>query len=776
MLRLSGEILRGDGLTKILLVDDEPLLLDLERQILERKFGFTIEMVQSGEEALDILSTTHFDAIISDYSMPVMDGITLLRKIREKDKQIPFILFTVKEREAVAIEALNSGANFYVQKEETPHVAFAELAHKVTAAVELVRAEKDLRTQRDLAISCANSKDITKILSFCLSGAREASGLDTGAIYLIDEREQLSLRYSDGFSPKYEDHPIQAHLIPFFFSLLHNNENSFRDHEAVHLYSRILMNEEGIRSDAVIILMQHGRAIGLIHLASRTDPRVLAPPLQRSLHGIAIQIAGHISDRLAEDALYESQRKIKAILGNLPGMVYKCAFDEERTMEFVSEGSEVLTGYKPDDLVQNQTPTYTSLIHPDDRNSIMEVIGRAVTRRVQFRLTYRIITSQMKFRWVWEQGAGVYSSDGEIIGLEGFIVDINRQKVLDDQVKISQNRLNMLFSNMNAGCAIFHEVDGENRFVLIDMNSAAEAIEGRKKEDLIGVSFSEFFPETSPEVLHHALGRLMVSGQPQTLSRIPFGSPDKRFWRDVYMSRSHMGHTREVFLIYSDVTDRVRDEEQIMASLHEKELLLKEVHHRVKNNLQIISGILKLQAMRTADPITNEILQDCRNQVFSMASIHELLYSSRDISRISVLEYVSNLVNHLKQEYIGAVAEIEYIIDVDPDIILDIERCIPCGLILNELITNAVKYAFEPGNNGEIRVTFRHQNNLYQMIVSDNGRGMPDKSDRKPTTSLGTELVNRLTHQLRGEISISGEKGTTITIQFQDEPGGKLSK
>ena len=764
------------GVTKVLLVDDEPLLLDLERQILERKFGFVIETVQSGDEALKILNEVRFDAIISDYSMPLMDGITLLRKIRERDKLIPFILFTVKEREAVAIEALNSGANFYVQKEETPHVAFTELAHKVTAAVELVRAEEDLRIQRDLALSCANSKNISEILSFCLSGAVDASGLESGAVYLNDERDHLLLRHWSGFSQKYASHPLQAHLLPIFFPLLHTGESTFRDKETIGLYSQILFIEEGITSDAIIPLTHHGKVIGLLHLASHSDTRILPFNQQRSLHGIAIQIAGHISDRLAEDALVESQRKIKAILGNLPGMVYKCEFTEDRMMEFVSEGSEALTGYSPVNLVQDQNPTYTSLIHPDDRPRIMEVIRRAVAKKVQFRLTYRIMTSHMKFRWVWEQGAGVYGAEGEVIGLEGFIVDVTRQKVLDDQVKISQNRLHMLFSNMNAGCAIFHEVEGENRFTLIDMNHAAEVIEGRRKEDIIGLSFSDYFPQVLHEVLNPALDRLMNSGVPQTLSRVPFGTVDDCSWRDLYLSRSHLGHTREVFLIYSDVTDRVRDEEQIMASLHEKELLLKEVHHRVKNNLQIISGILKLQALRTSDPITNEILQDCRNQVFSMASIHELLYSSRDISRINVMEYVANLVNHLKQEYIGAVSEIEYLIDVEPDIVLDIERCIPCGLILNELITNSVKYAFEPGRKGEIRVSFTYKNNLFQMVVADNGRGMPSENEKKGGTSLGTELVNRLVHQLRGGISISGEKGTTITIEFQDDPGGKLSK
>lgn len=761
-------------MSRVLLVDDEPMLLNVERQILEKKFGFAIEVAESGAKALEMLRDSTFDAIISDYSMPEMNGLELLRKIRETDKQIPFILFTVRERDEIALEALNSGANFYVQKEDTPHIAFTELAHKVSTAVELVRAQKNLRIQRDLAISCADSKEIREILQFCLDAAKSVSNLDSLAIYLIDERENLTLSISDGFSESYSQHAIQAHLIPLFFSILRGTDSIFRDKQTISLYSRILAIEEEIHSDAIVSLTHHGKLIGLIHLASHIDDVVLSAQNKRSVQGIALQIAGHISDRQAEDALTESERKLKTLFGNLPGMVYKCAYDDERTMELVSEGSIALTGHSPEELVEKQNPSYHSLIHPEDRVRMMEVIERAVAKRVQFRLTYRIFTSSMKFKWVWEQGAGIYDDEGTVIGLEGFVIDITRQKMLDDQVKTSQNRLNMLFSTMNTGCTIFHEIEREGRFVLIEMNEAAERIEGRRKEELKGKLFEEMYASQDTEELIKAYKGLISDGKARTLSRQSFDTPRGRQWREVFLTLSLHGHGREIFMVFSDISDHVHDEEKIIASLHEKELLLKEVHHRVKNNLQIISGILKLQAMRTEDPVTSEILQDCRNQVFSMANIHEMLYNSRDISRIHVREYVENLINHLKQEYQGTGSLITFVTEIDPDIILDIERCIPCGLILNELITNAVKYAFEPGGEGEIRVSFRHQETMYIMEVADNGRGMSEDREKKPS-SLGTELVHRLTHQIHGSITVSGDNGTRISIKFHDNPSVKGS-
>lgn len=762
-------------MTRVLLVDDEPALLDIEGKILERKFGISVETAASGEEALEILKVSPFDAIVSDYSMPGIDGLTLLRRIREQDKQIPFILFTVKEREAVAIEALNSGANFYVQKEESPQVAFTELAHKINISVELVRAERNLRIQRDLAISCANTKELTDVLHLCLKAARDASNMDAAAIYLIDERNHLILQEAEGFSGAYADHAIQAHLIPLFFSILRSDDNIFRNADTIAQYSQVLTAEEAILSDCIISLQHHGNPIGLIHLVSHTLRQSLSPPMQQSVQGICVQISGHISDRIAEDALWESERMVKTLIGNLPGMVYKCEFSDERPMEFVSDGSIALTGHPPSDLIGEEGIGYTSLIHPDDRSRIMEVIRRAITRKVQYKLTYRIFTNSMKFKWVLEQGVGVYNDAGNVSGLEGFIIDITRQKVLDDQVKISQNRLNLLFTNMNAGCAIFLDKNRDGRYKLIEINKTACEIEGKSKDEMLGRSIFEFFSYPPPESLRIAIQDLITHGTAQNLPRIPIHTDRQRRWIEIYLSGSTIGDAQEIFLIYSDVTDRVKDEEQIIASLKEKELLLKEVHHRVKNNLQIIAGILKLQAMRTEDPLTNEILQDCRNQVFSMASIHELLYSSRDLGNISVHEYVGNLINHFKQEYQGSSKNITYVLDVDPSIILDIERCIPCGLILNELITNAVKYAFDPGEDGDIVVRFTHVNKTYQMQVSDNGKGMPP--DYKPGTrnSLGTELVTRLTHQLKGEMRVTGGKGTTITITFQDYPEEKGS-
>ncbi|MDD1724367.1 MAG: response regulator, partial [Methanospirillum sp.] len=163
---------------RILLVDDEPDLLELERHILEEKYGFSTLIASSGEEALTIFHEKQVDAIISDYSMPVMDGITLLRKIRQENTNIPFILFTIKEKEEIAIEALNNGATFYVQKETLPQIVFAELSHNIHKSVELFRAEKNLKIQRDLALANSQTNSLEETLPVCSRAIMDVSGTD----------------------------------------------------------------------------------------------------------------------------------------------------------------------------------------------------------------------------------------------------------------------------------------------------------------------------------------------------------------------------------------------------------------------------------------------------------------------------------------------------------------------------------------------------------------------------------------------------------------------
>jgi len=226
------------------------------------------------------------------------------------------------------------------------------------------------------------------------------------------------------------------------------------------------------------------------------------------------------------------------------------------------------------------------------------------------------------------------------------------------------------------------------------------------------------------------------------------------------------GGTKVLQAVVRDITERKRDEEEIKAALAEKEVLLKEIHHRVKNNLQVISSLLRLQSRYIQDRTVMEMLKESQNRVRSMALVHEHLYQSQDLSRIDFAEYIHNLASNLFQAYQVNSRSVKLNIKVAAAF-LNIDTAVPCGLIINELVSNSLKYAFKNKNYGELTIQFERQDrDLFLLTVSDNGRGFPPNIDYKNSGSLGLRLVCSLVRQLRGNIELEPGSGTIFQISF----------
>jgi len=215
-----------------------------------------------------------------------------------------------------------------------------------------------------------------------------------------------------------------------------------------------------------------------------------------------------------------------------------------------------------------------------------------------------------------------------------------------------------------------------------------------------------------------------------------------------------------------EITERMRAEEQIKVSLEEKEVLLKEIHHRVKNNLQVISSLLNLQSRCVEDQSVLELFQESQNRIRSMALIHEKLYRSQDLVRIDFAEYIRNLATHLVRSYRANLGPVNLKVDAN-DVSLSVDAAVPCGLIINELVSNSLKYAFIDGREGEIRIELRSdRDHQLTLIVGDNGVGFPKDLDFRHTESLGMQLVNTLTNQLGGTVELHSDGGTEFKITF----------
>jgi two-component sensor histidine kinase len=217
-----------------------------------------------------------------------------------------------------------------------------------------------------------------------------------------------------------------------------------------------------------------------------------------------------------------------------------------------------------------------------------------------------------------------------------------------------------------------------------------------------------------------------------------------------------------------DITERKQSEEIIKASLQEKDILLREIHHRVKNNLQVISGLLDLQAMSVGNPELMERLNESQSRIQAMAMVHEKLYSSKDFSRIDLADYVRTLSKDLFKSYKINPGKIDLIIQTDGVVYVDINKAIPCGLILNELISNALKHAFPGDRHGELQVLMGETKNAeIEIIIRDNGLGLPDDVDIHQPQTLGLDLVNGLIkNQLDGQIEVRRDNGTEFRIKF----------
>ena len=222
----------------------------------------------------------------------------------------------------------------------------------------------------------------------------------------------------------------------------------------------------------------------------------------------------------------------------------------------------------------------------------------------------------------------------------------------------------------------------------------------------------------------------------------------------------------EKALLEATQSEVLRSELTVRASLREKEVLLKEIHHRVKNNLQVISSLLNLQARYLSDPAARAIFSQSQNRVRSIALVHERLYESADLSHVDFAKYVVVLLDNIFETYAATSRGISKVIDVG-HAKLTVDVAIPCGLIVNEVVTNALKHAFPDGRKGTVRVTLTERPGDLELTIEDDGIGIPADIDPRNTVSLGLDLVTTFADQLNAEVDVARVGGTSFRFRFR---------
>ncbi|HPS57806.1 MAG TPA: response regulator [Spirochaetota bacterium] len=236
------------------------------------------------------------------------------------------------------------------------------------------------------------------------------------------------------------------------------------------------------------------------------------------------------------------------------------------------------------------------------------------------------------------------------------------------------------------------------------------------------------------------------------------------------------GEIQRILSVAENITERKESELRIQESLHEKETLLREIHHRVKNNLQIVSSLLNIQMHSMQSPELVDIIKGIQGRIFSMALVHEKLYHYKNFSRINFREYLVDLTAEVKSIFCDPLISGGILINMDlADESLSIEKAIPCGLIMNELIINAFKHAFKDNGGGIIRISFRKsERGEFCLSVSDNGRGLPEDFSFSTSDSMGMMIVRELADQLNGTLNISNSNGTSVEVVFGYDSGAAV--
>lgn len=337
----------------------------------------------------------------------------------------------------------------------------------------------------------------------------------------------------------------------------------------------------------------------------------------------------------------------------------------------------------------------------------------------------------------------------------------------DEALRESEAKYRAFFES-DPDYAILVDLNG----FIVDVNQAAERISGLKRSELVGRNFSELhiFPDDELQ-LHERMFQKVLNNEdinPYEARIINKLNDEVRWVLNTNTSLRKEDIINHILMIGSDITERKNTEFKLKSSLYEKEVLLKEIHHRVKNNLQIISSLLDLQESYVKDnTIAVNVLKESQNRVLSMAMIHEMLYQTTDLSSINFSDYTRNLISNLLDSYRSNSTHIKTVLDVQ-ELMLNIETSIPIGLIISELVSNSLKYAFPHQQEGEIQLTLKSTENEYNLIISDNGIGLPTEFDfRNAESSLGLQLVNSLVNQVEGTIELDQSNGTTYTIKFK---------
>lgn len=532
----------------------------------------------------------------------------------------------------------------------------------------------------------------------------------------------------------------------------------------LHHSERELIAAHGVVALLTFPIRVDARVWGHIVFDHCSEPRRWTAAERSALGTVASNIGQAIGRELALGALAASERRYEELLAGLSEGVFQ--IDLEARWRFLNPTWQTLTGYTVEGSIGRR---FAEFIFRDDATAALEGFGRLISgRNESIESELRFIHRRGDYVWLRVTAQAQIDHAHHVVGVSGTLVDVTQRRLAQEALRASERKFAAVFASSSDALLLVDTGTG----AIVECNRrAVEMFEHDEARTLIDTPAQALHRRPMRDVDLEAMRARLERGE-TWLGEVQFLTARGRtFWGQLAVARLGAEVLGTTLMRVTDISHLKESEERLRASLMEKEVLLKEVYHRVKNNLQIISALLRMQARRVTDRVALEALENSISRVMAMSMVHEKLYQAQNLVSIDFFSFAESLVGFLNQLTVGSRNPV--VVDVTGhSLALSIDQAIPLGLVLNELVTNSLKYAFPEGRAGRIGIAIATENpQTARVMVADNGMGLPEGTDTEGRGGgLGFRIVRMLVEQLQGSLEIQNSGGLRVTVRVPIAP------
>ncbi len=717
-------LFRGTMKLKILFIEDNPHDVELiVHAIREGGIEVVHTVVYELDEVKTVLQSESFDMVICDYRLPGFTGLEAVRFIQSVDDDLPVILVSGAVPDETAIEAVLAGAKDYILKDN------------LTRLVPAIKREYE-----------------------ALSHIEEKKRSEEQYQYLFDKspNPMLVMRLEDSRILNVNDAACKLYGWPKD-EMLKLTGYDLRPESGIAAFDktklkRIEQRTEDCSFFKVIHTTREGKPL-YVDIQSRL--------IQVDGTDAELVVINDASDKYNfQDELLKANSVLSTLIDSAPVAVVTldrngCVYD------VWNKKAEEMFGWTKDEVVGKVMPN----VQASKKQEFRDNLEKALNGEINDVMELERVNKAGEVLYIREQVTRIEGADGKVEKFMLLIEDITDRKKIEQALVNSEKKYRTL---VEASHDLVWRIDPDGNFDFI--NKASKEILGYAPEELIGNSFAPLIygPEVEQAIgIHQAVmrGRTFDHFELKMISK---DGEIAVLAAKAYPLKDSSGKIIGCTGTASDITHIKEYQDTLERNLKEKEILIKEIHHRVKNNLAVISGIIGLQTMHLEDEKVRAVFEQSQSRIKSIALIHERLYQTNLFSAIEIKEYLEELVKDIRSTYGSDERNIEISITGKP-ISLNINQAVPFGILANELITNALKYAFAGKDSGKIIVALDYKDGDIVFEVADDGVGLPDDFEKLKTKSLGMTLVETVTTQLEGTLiwDYKKNKGTTFRITFK---------